>query len=105
MPNGLQSVMIYFVGALTFIACASYRLLPSITITAPITGADAQKFVECFPKSVIEIEKSKGVETAIVRNPRKDTVSRECLRHPEFSDKVILSRIHDHFICILVFIH
>ena len=28
----------------------------------------------------------------------KDTVSRECLRHDEFKDKVQLGRIRDHFI-------
>lgn len=39
-----------------------------------------------------------GVETAVVKNARKDSVSRECLRYPEFVDKVVLSRVHDHFI-------
>lgn len=34
----------------------------------------------------------------MVKNPRKDTVSREVLRHPEFQDLVELARIRDHFI-------
>jgi DNA-directed RNA polymerase I and III subunit RPAC1 len=34
----------------------------------------------------------------VIKNPRKDTVSREVLRHPEFQDLVELSRIRDHFI-------
>lgn len=29
---------------------------------------------------------------------RYDTMSRECLRHPEFKDKVVLKRVPDHFI-------
>lgn len=35
----------------------------------------------------------------MVKNPRKDTVSREVLRHPEFQDLVQLTRIRDHFMC------
>lgn len=81
------------------VACASYRLLPQITIKSPITGEDAAKFSECFSPGVIECKELNGVKTATVKNPRYDTVSRECLRHREFDDKVILSRVHDHFIC------
>ena len=40
-----------------------------------------------------------GVKTAKVVNARKDNSSREALRHPEFKDHVILSRVRDHFIC------
>lgn len=80
------------------VSCSSYRLLPEVTITSPITGKDAEKFADCFTKGVISVEKIKGVKTAVVKNSRLDTVSRECLRHPEFSDKVILSRAADHFI-------
>ncbi|KAJ2896957.1 DNA-directed RNA polymerase core subunit rpc40, partial [Coemansia aciculifera] len=39
-----------------------------------------------------------GVRKAKVVNARKDTVSREVLRHKEFSDKVRLTRMRDHFI-------
>lgn len=81
------------------LACASYRLLPEISILSPITGESAHKFADCFPKDVIEIKTINGAATAVVKNARKDTVSRECLRHPEFADKVLLSRVHDHFIC------
>lgn len=35
---------------------------------------------------------------AVVRNPRLDSVSRECLRHEEFQGKVRLGRRRDHFI-------
>ncbi len=33
-----------------------------------------------------------------MRDPMRDTVSRECLRHPEFEGKVKLGRRRDHFI-------
>ena len=82
------------------VATASYRLLPQITITKPILGADAKKFARCFPKGVIgyETDPESGEQKAAVRNPMKDTVSRECLRHDEFNDKVKLGRVRDHFI-------
>ncbi|KAH8814990.1 RNA polymerase Rpb3/RpoA insert domain-containing protein [Xylogone sp. PMI_703] len=95
------------------VATASYRLLPLITITRPILGKDAEKFARCFPKGVIGIQhvteeeakqKGSGYEgyvgekKAVVVDPMKDTVSRECLRHEEFEGKVKLGRIRDHFI-------
>ncbi|KAF2154646.1 putative DNA-directed RNA polymerase I and III subunit Rpc40 [Myriangium duriaei CBS 260.36] len=82
------------------VATASYRLLPSIEIKEPILGADAKKFARCFPRGVIELEDDAetGQKKAVVKNPMKDTVSRECLRHDEFKDKVQLGRIRDHFI-------
>lgn len=81
------------------VSTASYRLLPEITILKPITGDDAIKFKNCFPEGVVDIVNKDGVQTAKVINPRKDTVSREVLRHKEFEDKVRLTRVRDHFIC------
>ncbi|KAK7738468.1 DNA-directed RNA polymerase core subunit rpc40 [Cytospora paraplurivora] len=94
------------------VATASYRLLPLINITKPIVGADAEKFQQCFPEGVIGLEKvtkqdakdhpdykgHEGEAKAVVKDTMKDTVSRECLRHPEFVDKVKLGRQRDHFI-------
>lgn len=95
------------------VATASYRLLPSIEITRPILGEDAKKFARCFPKGVIGLEEVSAEDTeregsgyeghlgdkkAVVINPFKDTVSRECLRHDEFKGKVKLGRVRDHFI-------
>ncbi|GAB7354695.1 hypothetical protein MBLNU459_g5115t2 [Dothideomycetes sp. NU459] len=82
------------------VATASYRLLPSITIKEPILGADAKKFARCFPRGVIALEddEASGQKKAVVKDTMKDTVSRECLRHDEFKDKVVLGRIRDHFI-------
>jgi DNA-directed RNA polymerase I and III subunit RPAC1 len=94
------------------VATASYRLLPTIDILSPIVGQDAKKFARCFPKGVIKLEPvttqeaendaelagREGELKAVVADPMKDTVSRECLRHPEFKDKVKLGRVRDHFI-------
>jgi DNA-directed RNA polymerases I and III subunit RPAC1 len=95
------------------VATASYRLLPTITITQPILGEDAEKFAACFPEGVVAVERvsraearkagsayhgHEGIKKAVVKDPMKDTVSRECLRHPEFEGKVKLGRKRDHFI-------
>ncbi|KAI9736901.1 MAG: DNA-directed RNA polymerase core subunit rpc40 [Claussenomyces sp. TS43310] len=95
------------------VATASYRLLPTITITKPIIGQDAEKFAGCFPRGVIGLEPvtekeaqtagsgyegHEGEKKAVVKDVMKDTVSRECLRHEEFEGKVKLGRVRDHFI-------
>jgi DNA-directed RNA polymerase I and III subunit RPAC1 len=90
------------------VATASYRLLPTITITKPIIGQDAVKFQKCFPEGVIALEPvtdgdseykcHTNEEKAVVKDTMKDTVSRECLRHEEFEGKVKLGRVRDHFI-------
>lgn len=77
------------------VCTASYRLMPTIDILSPITGQDAEKFVKCFPPGVAGITSSGEAE---VVDPRKDTVSREVLRHSEFEGKVRLGRDRGHFI-------
>ncbi|KAI1502437.1 DNA-directed RNA polymerase [Biscogniauxia marginata] len=95
------------------VATASYRLMPTIAITAPVLGADAEKLAACFAPGVIGLEPvtrkearaagsgyegREGELKAVVRDPMRDTVSREALRHPEFEGKVKLGRRRDHFI-------
>lgn len=84
------------------VCTASYRLLPHIDIPNPaaIKEEEIPKFVQCFPEGVIGVRKHKdsGREEVYVKNARKDTVSREVLRHPEFEGKVKLGRIRDHFL-------
>ncbi|KAI1739418.1 DNA-directed RNA polymerase [Xylaria scruposa] len=95
------------------VATASYRLMPKITILRPILGVDAEKFANCFIPGVIGLEKvtrqeaktkgsgyegHEGELKAVVKDPMRDTVSREVLRHPEFEGKVKLGRRKDHFI-------
>ena len=74
--------------------------MPKIEILSPITGSDAKKFATCFAPGVIRLETDPKTKTdlAVVENSRYDTVSRECLRHPELKDKVVLKRETVHFI-------
>lgn len=77
------------------VATASYRLMPVIDIKEPIRGLQAKKFQKCFPSGVIGIDEH---DQAYVADARKDTVSREVLRHEEFEGKVKLGRKRTHFI-------
>lgn len=84
------------------VATASYRLLPHIEILPPGIPPEHQvKFVESFPEGVIGVRRqSKGENDEVyVKNPRKDTVTREVLRHKEFEGRVKLGRVRDHFLC------
>ncbi|KAJ1656033.1 DNA-directed RNA polymerase core subunit rpc40 [Dispira simplex] len=80
------------------VATASYRLLPHIVLKKEITGELAEKLQKCFPPGVIELENKDGKIKAKVACARKDTMSREVLRHPEFKGLVELKRMRDHFI-------
>ena len=77
------------------VATATYRLLPLIEILKPIPEPLIPKFIACFPEGVMEQGGENGVR---VVDARKDTVSREVLRHPEFEGFVRLGRIQDHFL-------
>lgn len=77
------------------VSTASYRLLPVIDILDTIKGDSAKKFQKCFSTGVIEINDK---DEAVVKDARRDTVSREVLRHEEFNGKVKLGRKRDHFI-------
>ena len=85
----------------SLLATASYRLLPHIIIHEPIPPHLIPKFKSCFAPGVIESRRNPatGSEEVIVANPRKDTMSREVLRHEEFQDIVQLTRIRDFFLC------
>lgn len=74
---------------------ASYRLMPVIDIKERVVGEQAKRLQKCFPSGVIGI--NDGGE-AYVADARKDTVSREVLRHEEFNGKVKLGRDRSHFI-------
>lgn len=81
------------------VATASYRLMPEIKILQPITGEKARKFQQCFSPGVIDLKKrTDGEVEAVVVCARKDTGSREVLRHSEFDGCVKLFKIKDHYI-------
>lgn len=77
------------------VATASYRLLPYIEILKMVPEPLIPKLISCFPEGVLERGGEHGVQVA---DARKDTMSREVLRHPEFEGMVKLGRIQDHFL-------
>ncbi|KXN82871.1 DNA-directed RNA polymerases I and III subunit RPAC1 [Leucoagaricus sp. SymC.cos] len=80
------------------VATASYRLLPHIKITKPIPPHLAEKFQKCFSPGVIKFDPVSKEVYVDEENVRKDSVSREVLRHPEFVDSVELGRVRDFFL-------
>lgn len=109
MPNSVRSVrhacplfsfmMSVFFFFFFLVATASYRLLPHIKITKPIPPQLAEKFQQCFSPGVINVDPNTKSVTVDESGSRKDSVSREVLRHPEFADSVELSRVRDYFLC------
>jgi DNA-directed RNA polymerase I and III subunit RPAC1 len=102
------------------VATASYRLMPTIELKAPLSKSDAQHLVDLCPMNVFDIEdmggggsgkksaSSKGSSKAntaggggngvVVARPRDCTVCRECIRQEGWVGKVRLARVPDHFI-------
>lgn len=80
------------------VATATYRILPHIVIKQPIPPHLADKFQKCFSPGVIRVNPRSKAVSIDEKNVRKDTVSREVLRHPEFADMVELSRVRDYFL-------
>lgn len=77
------------------VSTASYKLMPEISFTSPITGDSAQTLVDVCPMNVFDIEDGQ----AIVKNVEKCTMCRECIRSPEFEEVIKLRRLRSHFIC------
>jgi len=50
-----------------------------------------------FPQ-VFDIEDVGGVGTAVAARPRSCSMCRECIREPQWDERVKLSRVKDHFI-------
>lgn len=82
------------------VCTATYRLMPDIQLKRPIVGDDAEKLAAMFSPGTIKVipATKKAPKQAVVADPRKDSVTRECLRHAEFAESVQLGRIKDHFI-------
>lgn len=82
------------------VSTASYRLLPHINLLGPIPDEHIDHFVRCFSPGVMEVYVDENGKRAVrVKDARKDTVSREVLRHEKFEGLVELGRVRDHFIC------
>ncbi|XP_043275052.1 DNA-directed RNA polymerases I and III subunit RPAC1 [Venturia canescens] len=81
------------------VATASYRLLPSITLTEPIKDDLADLLKTCFSPGVIEIVEAKdGSREARVKSARYDSCSRNVFRHDSLKDSVELGKVPDHYI-------
>lgn len=76
------------------VCTAAYRMLPEIRLKQELRGETAQDLVNMCPANVFDIEDDK----AIVARPRDCTMCRECIRLPEWDERVELLRKRDHFI-------
>ncbi|OMJ90132.1 hypothetical protein SteCoe_7522 [Stentor coeruleus] len=74
------------------VCTASYRLMPSITLSQILKGENAKALKRKCQAKVFDIEDGK----AIVANMRDCTSCRECLRDENFG--VVLGKVKDHFI-------
>jgi|SRR6267154_6421609 len=82
-------------------ATASYRLLPLVILNAekPVPRELAEKFQKCFSPGVIRVDPRTKAVSVDKKKMRKETMSREVYRHPEFEGSVQLARVRDHFLC------
>ncbi|XP_060854512.1 DNA-directed RNA polymerases I and III subunit RPAC1 [Rhopalosiphum padi] len=80
------------------VCTAWYRMMPDIKLLDEIKGNDALLLQSCFPKGVIGLKSVKGVLNAFVEDPRIDNSSRNVFRYKQFDNKILLSKIQDHFI-------
>ncbi|KJE97859.1 polymerase I polypeptide C [Capsaspora owczarzaki ATCC 30864] len=80
------------------VGTASYRLLPEIILTRPVTGDDAYLLQKCFSPGTIGVRNENGVPTAYVIDARRDTCSREIFRHERLASAVKMRRVRDHFL-------
>ncbi|CDF35709.1 unnamed protein product [Chondrus crispus] len=76
------------------VATAGYRMLPEVNLKTRVVGATAKRLVNLCPAKVFDIED----DVAVVARPRDCTVCRECIREPEWEERVELTRKRDHFI-------
>lgn len=99
-PVGLLDLLIQLISNSQILtATASYRLLPHVIVKKPIPPEYADLFKSCFCPGVVQVDPVTKMVSIDEDNLRKDSVSREVLRHPEFADSVELSRLRDFFLC------
>lgn len=80
------------------VATASYRLLPKVILKKEIPPHLADKFQNCFTKDVIKVDPRTKRVSVDESQARRETMSREVYRHPEFEGCVQLARVRDHFL-------
>jgi DNA-directed RNA polymerase I and III subunit RPAC1 len=77
-------------------------LLPIIEIKEDILDDDAKELVKLCPTNVYDLEDIGNHQKAYVKNPRNCTTCRECIRPPQFKDRIDLGKIKDHYECNLI---
>ena len=81
------------------VATVSYKLHPDIQVSKTVQDDLAEELVAKCPMKVFDIEDLGNGHTGVnVANPRNCSMCRECIREPEWQDRVELMRIRDHFI-------
>jgi len=81
------------------VSTAYYRLLPEITIKSQIIGEEAFKLKKICPTGVFDVEDINGEKRAYVKDVRKCTTCRECIRAPQFTESILLEKVKDHYEC------
>lgn len=79
------------------VATAYYRLLPRVTLSEEVAGQEAIKIRDICPMGVFDIEDAGEVRRLKVKDSRKCTACRECLRIAD--SKVVLEKFKNHFEC------
>jgi len=80
------------------VATAYYRLIPDITLKTSISGEEASELKALCPMGVFDIEDlGKKGKKAVVKEPRKCTTCRECVRSEKFKDKIEVAKVKDKF--------
>ncbi|KAG1753197.1 DNA-directed RNA polymerase [Suillus lakei] len=82
------------------VATASYRLLPLVILKPRKTRTSraCRKISKCFSPGVIRVDPRTKAVSVDNKKTRKETMSREVYRHPDFEGCVQLARVRDHFL-------
>jgi DNA-directed RNA polymerase I and III subunit RPAC1 len=65
----------------------------------PVPPELAHKFAACFARGAIVVDPVTKAVSVDAFAARRETVSREVFRHPEFDGCVKLQRVRDYFLC------
>ena len=79
------------------VATAYYRLVPDIELNKDVLNDDAKELKKLCPVGVFDIEDIGGKKKAFVKDARKCTTCRECIRPDKFKDIVDLGKQKDRF--------
>jgi len=70
------------------VATAYYRLVPDIKLNKDVLNDDAKELKKLCPVGVFDIEDIGGKKKVFVKDARKCTTCRECIRPDKFKDIV-----------------